>query len=81
MPVLFLFCFVSFFLNYFVLCVCVEYLGLALRVSVLFASAWIGKHGLALLGRAFHCFAFFLNFFFISFAFHVVCISCIFCAR
>ena len=47
---------------------------MALRVSVLFASVWIGKHGLALLGRAFHCFAFFLYFFFISFAF-TLCVS------
>ena len=54
---------------------------MALHVIVLFGSAWIGKHGLALLGTAFHCFAFLKNFFFISFAFHVVCISCIFCAR
>ena len=54
---------------------------MAVRVRVLLGSAWISKHGLALLGTAFHCFASFLNFFFISFAFHVVCISCIFCAR
>ena len=60
---------------------------MALRVSVLFASAWIGKHGLALLGRAFHCFAFFkISFSFllhftlcVSVAFFVLVEWCVYC--